>query len=602
MRLVTLTGPGGVGKTRLALHMAAAPREFLPAGVCFIALAPLADPAHVLPAVAEALGIRAAPGQGDRDPLGAITAALDGASSLLVLDNVEHLLDAPRSGYPTRATAGPPGETGVGQDVAGLLAACQGLKILATSREALRVRGEQAFPVAPLGLPPAGAESVAEVGAAPAVALFVDRARRVRPDFSLTPHSAPAVGALCRRLDGLPLAMELAAARVGLLSPAGILDRLSASPDGLDALGAGARDAPARQHTLRSAIGWSYDLLSAREQALLRCLAMFAGGAALEAVEGVWQGASAPERPGQGESVLDWLGALVAKSLVQADPGLPQPVQEAPRRGPRFAMLETIREFALERLAREGQPGKREVERLRTAHADYFLGLAERAATRLHGAEQAHWMAVLESEQANLRAGPRLVLSGRAGGAGDASGRGLDVVLGAPGAGRGEPGLAGPCPGSTRRRGAHPEHRAALDTASVVLRYEDPDTADALLREGIPICLELGDLAHAAWMTAVPGLAPGPPRERPRGGPGAGGPGPGAGAAQWRPAHHLRLSAAVRHHRRPVGRPRAGRGAPGAGPGDQRVDGRPGGGGGAAVRAGSPGLQRRRPRRGAGHC
>ncbi len=310
-RLVTLTGPGGVGKTRLAIEAARAAAPAFPDGVVFVDLAPLRDPALVLPAIAQVLEVREAPGI----PLDrALAAALGERRLLLVLDNLEQVV---------AAAAG----------IAALLTACPQLVVLATSRAALAVRGERILPVEPLPLPDEG-EAPADLAASPAVRLFAERADEARPGFGLTAANAPTVAAICARLDGLPLAIELAAARVKLLAPEALLAKLASR---LPLLTSGARDLPDRQRTLRGAIAWSHDLLSKDEQALFRRLAVFAGGFTLEAADAV-------VNPDAGFETMDVLAALVDESLVR---------QEHTTGEPRFRMLETVREFAAERLAGE---------------------------------------------------------------------------------------------------------------------------------------------------------------------------------------------------------------------------------------------------------
>jgi predicted ATPase/DNA-binding CsgD family transcriptional regulator len=359
-RLVTLTGPGGVGKTRLALQVAQAAAVGYDDDPVFVDLAPLRDPARVLPAVARAVGV---PEAGDRPVGERLAAALAGWTILLVLDNVEQV-----------ATAAPA--------VADLLADCPGLAVLATGRGPLRVGGEQEFPVPPLALPdPGRLPPLTELAAGEAVALFVDRAAAVRPGFALTAENAAAVAAICRALDGLPLAIELAAARTKVLSPQALLARLEHR---LALLTGGARDAPARQRTLRDAIAWSHGLLTAEERALFRRLAVFVDGFTLEAAEAVAGGAG-------GGDVLDGVSSLVDKGLLHP---AGHPDQE-----PRFAMLETIRAYALEQLAESGEEAV-----ARDAHLGHFLALAERAEPELTGPDQIAWLDRLEVEHHNLGA------------------------------------------------------------------------------------------------------------------------------------------------------------------------------------------------------
>ena len=368
VRLVTLTGPGGVGKTRLAVQVAHELEEALPDGATFVALAPLVDPGLVPSVVADALGLREA---GDRPLVEHLTAFLRPKELLLVLDNLEHLL-----------TAAPL--------VTRLLAACPGLTVLATSRELLRVAGEHAFLVPPLALP-ATAPGVApeELAAAGAVRLFVERARAATVDFALTEANAAAVVAICRALDGLPLAIELAAARANVLSPAAMLARMERR---LPLLTGGARDQPARLRTMRATVAWSHDLLLPEEQALFRRLAVFAGGFDLDAAQ---TAANAADE--LFSDVLDGVVSLVDKSLLRRVGG--------PGDGPRFGMLATIREFGLERLAESGEEGA-----VRAAHAAHFRALAQRAEPALKGPDQRAWVDRLEREHDDLRGALRWFL------------------------------------------------------------------------------------------------------------------------------------------------------------------------------------------------
>jgi predicted ATPase/DNA-binding XRE family transcriptional regulator len=316
VRLVTITGAGGTGKTRLALEAGAELGADFEDGVAFIDLAPLRDAELVLPTIAAALGVGEQRGQRLRDTLAHVLA---GRQMLLVADNFEQVIAA-------------------APDVAALLGACPRVSVLATSREALRVRGERIVPLLPLPLPsPDPCADMAASARAPAVALFLERAETVHPDFALTPDNAATVTAICRSLDGLPLAIELAAARIRVLSPDELLIRLVSR---LPMLTGGGRDLPARQRTMRSTIAWSYDLLGDEEQRLFRRLAVFAGGWTLNAAEAVI-GA------GDDLDVLAGMEALVAASLV-----LETPHRDVDRR---FTMLETVREFGLERLADSGE-------------------------------------------------------------------------------------------------------------------------------------------------------------------------------------------------------------------------------------------------------
>ncbi len=351
VRLVTLTGAGGVGKTRLTLQIGSALHDAFPNGVCFVDLAPISDPALVISTIAQTLGVREQPGVPIAETL---RAALHQQQLLVLLDNFEQVVAA-------------------APELAALLAAMPKLKVLVTSREALRVSGEHVVVVAPLAVPDLAAALPAEHLAQYAAAqLFVVRAQAAADHFRLTDANAPAVAAICARLDGLPLAIELAAAWVPLFQPTALLARLERR---LPLLTRGPRDVPARQQTLRSTITWSYDLLTAAEQTLLRRLGVFVGGCTLEAAEGVLEEGLKAEGRGLSEdaldsalspqpSVLDGLATLMGKSLLRqiTEPG----------GDPRFVLLETIREYALERLEARG-----EAEQLRRQHVRYYLTLGE---------------------------------------------------------------------------------------------------------------------------------------------------------------------------------------------------------------------------------
>ncbi|HET8646346.1 MAG TPA: tetratricopeptide repeat protein, partial [Vicinamibacteria bacterium] len=363
--LLTLSGPGGVGKTRLALAVAQETADAFADGVIFVDLAPLADQALLAATVAATLEITAGP---DRSVVDALVAYLRLRQTLLILDNCEHLLAA------------------AAELAAALLAGCPALQILATSRAPLRVQGEQILPVPPLPVPERGAQHLEAVRESPAVRLFVQRAEAADLHFALSEANAAAVGEVCQRLDGLPLAIELAAARANVLSPAAMLALLSQR---LQVLGSGPRDAPARHQTISNAIAWSYDLLEADVQLLFRRLAVFAGGFDLEAATAV-----AGDDP---LAVLNRLGVLVDHSLLQRHE---RPSALPDTGGPRFRMLEPIRQFGLELLA-----GSQEDEMTRGAHAAWFLSLAEHADSHLFGGpEQPRWLERLEANHDNLRA------------------------------------------------------------------------------------------------------------------------------------------------------------------------------------------------------
>ena len=339
-RLVSLTGPGGTGKTRLALDIASELIDAFPDGVFFVDLATVRDPALVLPAIASVLNVREVSPGTLRETL---TAYLAPKRMLLVLDNCEQIIAA-------------------ASDIAALLAACPRLAILVTSREPLRIGAEREFPVLPLSIPQAmhtlALEDLAHI---PAVALFVNRATSIDPTFALTAENAAAVAEICRRLDGLPLAIELAAARIRLLPPQALLARLERR---LPLLTEGARDLPARQQTMRNTIAWSYDLLDDAEQEQFQFLSVFQGGFTLDAAEWVADesrgaesgaasnGSSALHEPSAGPpayDTLDLLTSLVAKSLVLSVAGGHESAAD------RYGMLETIREYGLELLAASGR-------------------------------------------------------------------------------------------------------------------------------------------------------------------------------------------------------------------------------------------------------
>jgi predicted ATPase/serine/threonine protein kinase len=462
VRLLTLTGPGGTGKTRLAIQVA---EELVDRfdEVAFVNLAPIADPGLVASAVAHALGIRES---GDLALVKAIADYLRSLGrTLLVLDNFEQVSDAAPL-------------------VQELLDACPDLQALVTSRLVLRVYGEQEFPVPPLPLPTLGALfSPSTLMDCASVALFVQRAAAGKPDFVLTPKNAAAVVEICRRLDGLPLAIELAAARVKILPPADLLTRIDRP---LEVLTGGARDLPERQQTLRQTIKWSYDLLSPSEQKLFRRMSVFVGGCTFEGAEAVCNASE-----DLGVDVLDGIASLVDNSLL---------VQRASDDGvPRFLMLETFREYGRERLVEHGEASSTE-----RAHAAYMLVIAEEETLEMNPAEREAWLRGCDVEHDNFRAAAtRLVAAGDAEWAlrlGAAlfrfweqrdhltEGREtLAKILGMPGA------------------SAVPRLRArALYCAAVLADIQsDPDAAESLSREACDIYREADDAQGMATTITV---------------------------------------------------------------------------------------------------
>lgn len=398
VRLVTLTGAGGVGKTRLSLYVAAdmmeheAPLEHpFEDGVFFVALATISNPDLVVFAIAQVLGVRASAG----DPvLNSVKEEWRDKRILLLLDNFEHVASAAAL-------------------ITDLLTSCPGLKVLVTSRAVLRLSGEHVFSVPPLALPDLeheprsiddqrpttsipSSDYVTYITQYPAVELFIQRAQAARSEFCLVAENALTVAQICHYLDGLPLAIELAAARIRLLPPKAMLTRLVGgdASTSLELLTGGGRDVPVRQQTLRATIAWSYDLLNEDEQTLFRRLAIFVSGFTLAAVEAVLS----DRQPLVPSKILDQLESLVDKSLLQQ--------QEEPNGEPRFTMLETLREYALERLTESS-----EAEAMQRRHASFFLALVERAEPELRGAHQVDWLNCLEREHDNLRAALRCGIS-----------------------------------------------------------------------------------------------------------------------------------------------------------------------------------------------
>jgi predicted ATPase/DNA-binding XRE family transcriptional regulator len=362
IRLLTITGPPGIGKTRLAVEVALRVLDSFEDGVFFVPLAAVRDPDMVAPAIAEALGMR---DTGVQPTIESLKAYLQDKNILLLLDNFEQVIDA----------AAP---------VAGLLQGAPGLKVVATSRAALNVLGEQQFPISPLPLPElTGLPAPEALIDYPSIRLFVERAQACNPAFELTAENAPAVAAICARLDGLPLAIELVAARVKLLPPQALLPRLSNS---LSFVKGGHKDLPARQQTLQDAIAWSYDLLDEGEKVLFSRLSVFSGGSTLNAIEAVCNA--------YGDLALDTLEgvqSLSDKSLLVQGLGRDEE--------PRFSMLATIHEYASEQLRQS-----REAEMLRDLHLQYYLAMSQAADQQVQGNQQTIWFARLKSEHGNLRA------------------------------------------------------------------------------------------------------------------------------------------------------------------------------------------------------
>lgn len=365
VRLLTLTGPGGTGKTRLCLEAATELLNDYADGAFFVALAAIGDPSLVVLKIAQTLGVKEA---GAGSLLLKLKEFLRDRQMLLVIDNFEQVVAAAPL-------------------IVELLNASPRLKVLMTSRAALRITGEHEFAVSPLSVPAQGqALSIEAVAQYPAVQLFLERASAVRPDFELTSENASAIVEICARLDGLPLAIELAAARVKVLPPRGLLSRLESR---LKLLSGGARDLPSRQQTMRGAIAWSYDLLNEEEKKLFRRLSVFVGGWELEAADAICRDSGDFEI-----EVLEGVESLVDKSLLQ--------LREMSATEPRFLMLETITEFGLEQLTASGED-----EKSRRYHADFFMKLAERGETELLGAQQELWLDSFEIEHDNLRAALR---------------------------------------------------------------------------------------------------------------------------------------------------------------------------------------------------
>ncbi|MFZ0704410.1 MAG: protein kinase [Candidatus Korobacteraceae bacterium] len=452
VRLVTLTGPGGIGKTRLALQVAGEIGQQFPFGVGFVSLSVVAEPGLIASAIAQTVGVREIGNQSAQENLKDYLGGLN-QPMLLLLDNFEHLVSA-------------------APVISEMLSVARQLKIVVTSQSPLHVYGEHEFPVPPLALPhPKSLPALDVLSRLPAIALFVERARAVKRDFVLSSENAPTVAAICARLDGLPLAIELAAARIKLLSPSAMLARLESC---LNLLTGGARDLPTRQQTLRGTVDWSYSLLNPAEQTLFRRLSVFLGGCTLEAVEAVCNTAG-----DLGLDVLDGMASIVDKSLAQQ-------VEEAAGET-RFVMLSAIREYALERLAASDDAAA-----TRRSHAAYYLVLAEEGA--LEAAAHPEWLDRFEVEHDNFRAALEYLTK-----TGDADwGLRLGTALFhfwetreylTEGRGR--------ITGLLAIEGAvaHPKLRSRLLFCAAVLAGEQGDynSAHQLFEESLETCLELND-------------------------------------------------------------------------------------------------------------
>jgi predicted ATPase/DNA-binding CsgD family transcriptional regulator len=453
-RLLTLVGPPGTGKTRLSLRVAREVSDQFRNGIYFVALAPITDSDMVVQTIAGALGVKDLPGDA---LLRTLEHVLRGQQTLLVIDNFEHLLQAAPL-------------------VSELLTAAPDLKVLATSRAALHLYGEQEYSVPPLELPDPETATSAAMGACESVALFVQQARAVKPDFDLTNDNMLDVAKVCVRLDGLPLAIELAGARIKVLTPRALLSRLN---NGLQALGGGPHDLPARQRTLRQTIDWSFQLLDADEQKLIWRVSVFVGGWTLEAVEAVCGGDM--EAP-----VLDVLSSLVDKSLVRQDSGADGE--------PRFMLLEMIREYALEKLKASG-----EAESMRELHAGFFRAFAARGGQGLVGHEQALWRSRLEADLDNFRAAMEWSLAAQHGEYGLAIADSLVFFWYLGGH------ISEACQWFVRLleagKNAPPELRAkALTSAAIAEFYRgDYERSIALCRAGMTLAHETGKHQTEAW-------------------------------------------------------------------------------------------------------
>ncbi|HEV3205804.1 MAG TPA: protein kinase [Terriglobales bacterium] len=460
VRLVTVTGPGGIGKTRLAVQVASDLVERFPGGIHFVPLSHVRDPDLIGAMIVQALGMREAGGKSTLEVLKENLQDSLSAPTLILLDNFEHL-------------------AGAAPTVAEFLAMGANLKILVTSRAALHVYGEHEFSVPPLALPDSQSlPSIEALSQYSAVALFVERARAAKPDFELTRENASAIAEICARLDGLPLAIELAAARIKVLSPTSMRARLAGR---LQLLTGGARDLPQRQQTLRAAIDWSYDLLNPSEQKLFRRLSVFAGGCTLEGVEAVCD-----TRSDLDLDLLDGMASMVGKSLLQQ--------VDLAQGESRFVMLQTIREYALEKLQASGEEAQ-----VKRAHAAYCLVLAEEGAAEQSGTEGTEWLERFKIEHDNFRAALEWLTETRDSDWGLRLGSALFrfwEVAEYLAEGRGWLGKLLKLPGGV----APTKTRARVLFAAGVLAAEQGDyaSADALLGESCDIARQLHDQQGAA--------------------------------------------------------------------------------------------------------
>jgi predicted ATPase len=461
-RLLTLTGVGGVGKTRLAIQVAHDAGDLFPDEVAFVVLALLNDSELVVPTIARSLGMREAVGQTPRD---ALHAHLRDKRMLLVLDNFEHLLEA-------------------APEVSELIEFCPNLTVLATSRAPLRVRGEHEYAVPPLELPASTRDAgVEEVLGSPSGRLFVERTRAVSPTFSLTEANATAIASICWRLAGIPLALELAAAKAKFLDPKMLLSRLDRALST-----SGGRDLPDRQRTMRATLDWSHDLLSKPERELFRRLSVFAGGFELETAEAVGTAGSVGV-----EDVLDHLGTLVEQSLVVVQP---------PKAGgeTRYGMLEPVRQYALEKLEESGEAGM-----VGRSHAAFFLALAERVRPELLGERQVEWLERLEREYGNLRAAMSWALDAGDGATGARMGWTLWYFWWARSYHREgrrwmEEVLKGDLPPALRGR-------ALVVAGTLAYGHGDHERCGGYSKEGLGLSRQAGDELGAAWARVGLGLS-----------------------------------------------------------------------------------------------